>query len=61
MAQQTEEDHDLDPCPYCGSEPEMCWFREREFVLCPECGLRGPCVHSKSDAVAFWNGLTFDQ
>ena len=51
-----------DPCPFCRSVPRLdngnCRRNRKYAVECKTCGLRGPTMRTRYEAIEVWNGLT---
>lgn len=48
----------VDPCPFCGAEPEVVLLintDDRCFIQCPKCGIEQGYSSSYEEAVEDWN------
>ena len=49
--QQTE----LKPCPFCGGEAKLGWYRDFYYIRCKNCGIRTLVEFTMRRAIEAWN------
>ena len=49
--------NNIQACPFCGGNNSQVFCQLTQFVICGQCGLRGPLAQRADRAIHNWNSL----